>query len=779
MVDRILKISVGASRKSTSWKTIELHLREFYDKLKTPLRTQETLDVYLGMPKSKQDNLKDNGGFVGGQLDGNRIVKNLRGRDVVTLDLDHCPAGATEKVKQAVMKLGCTYCIYSTRKHRPSAPRLRVILPTNRTMTVDEYEPVARKLASLMLPDMSWYDPTTFEVTRLMYYPTCSCDGEFVYAADTEHDFIDVDGVLLLYDDWHDISSWAVVPGVEAKQQKAAEAEDPTAKKGIIGAFCRTYSITEAIDTFLPDEYIPAGADRYSYAKGSTSGGAIVYDDKFLFSHHATDPCSGRLVNAFDLVRLHKFGELDEKAAPGCPVTKLPSTTAMRDFVREDEKTQAALAQERSANIQLAFEQSLDAKGMTAEPDFAKHMADHLAALDGVMFTTDVLKQTLSVAGVQLWYDEITHKFRSVGTEQAFGIPESSVGNAMPSVIDDLYRQAKVDRAGTTTISDRMGLIWRQNRVNPVTDMLQNGLWDGADRVSILLDELMQLPQDDSTSRFLVQRWLSQCVALARNSDRQPYGAEGVLVLVGGQGIGKTSLFRRLAVEPDWFNEGAVLNFRDKDTLIGATDSWISELGEMERTLRSDEGALKAFITKPSDTLRRPYERAAEMHARRTSFCGTLNSERFLRDDTGNRRFWTVPITHIDTDRLFSLSDDWFRQLWFQVYDTWLEAGTQSYRLTREEQKLLNARNATRMEELPGEEELLEILDPDLPEEQWTFASATELVKLAGVHMDARRFGRVVNNVIASGEFPGAERRKGAKGKRGFWLPIAKDIDLV
>ena len=767
MTDRILKISVGASRKSTSWKTTELHLREFYDKLKTPLRTQETLDVYLSMPKSKQDNLKDNGGFVGGQLDGNRIVKNLKGRDVVTLDLDHCPAGATEKVKQAVMKLGCTYCIYSTRKHRPSAPRLRVILPTNRTMTVDEYEPVARKLASLMLPDMSWYDPTTFEVTRLMYYPTCSCDGEFVYVADTEHDFIDVDGVLLLYDDWHDISSWAVVPGVEAKQQKAAEAEDPTTKKGIVGAFCRTYSITEAIDTFLPDEYISAGADRYSYAKGSTSGGAIVYDDKFLFSHHATDPCSGRLVNAFDLVRLHKFGELDEKAAPGCPVTKLPSTTAMRDFVREDEKTQAALAQERSANIQLAFEQSLDAKGMTAEPNFAKHMADHLAALDGVMFTTDVLKQTLSVAGVQLWYDEITHKFRSVGTEQAFGIPESSVGNAMPSVIDDLYRQAKVDRAGTTTISDRMGLIWRQN-----------GLWDGADRVSILLDELMQLPQDDNTSRFLVQRWLSQCVALARNSDRQPYGAEGVLVLVGGQGIGKTSLFRRLAVEPDWFNEGAVLNFRDKDTLIGATDSWISELGEMERTLRSDEGALKAFITKPSDTLRRPYERAAEMHARRTSFCGTLNSERFLRDDTGNRRFWTVPITHIDTDRLFSLSDDWFRQLWYQVYDTWLEAGTQSYRLTREEQKLLNARNATRMEELPGEEELLEILDPDLPEEQWTLASATELVKLAGVHMDARRFSRVAKNVIASGKFPGAAQKR-TMYKRGFWLPIAKDIDLV
>lgn len=778
MIYRTLKISLGGSRKSTSWHTTELLLREFYDKLKVPVRTQETLDEYLGLPRTKQDSLKDQGGFVGGQLDGNRVVKNLKGRDAVTLDLDHCPVGSTEEIKLAVKKLCCTYCLYSTRKHRPSAPRLRVVIPTNRTMTIDEYEPVARKLAALIQPDMNWFDPTTFEVTRLMYFPTCSSDGEFVYDEDVTHGMVDIDKTLAMYRDWTDISSWPVVPGVEAKQRKAAEAEDPTTKKGIIGAFCRAYSISDAIETFLPDEYISAGADRYTYAQGSTSGGAIVYDDKFLYSHHATDPCSGRLVNAFDLVRLHRFGELDEKAAPGCPVTKLPSTTAMRDFVREDEKTQAALAQERSANIQLAFEQSLDAQGTTAEPDIVKRMADHLAALDGVMFTTDVLKQTLSVAGVQLWYDEITHKFRSVGTEQAFGIPESSVGNAMPSVIDDLYRQARVDRAGTTTISDRMGLIWRQNRVNPVTDMLQNGLWDGADRVSILLDELMQLPQDDSTSRFLVQRWLSQCVALARNSDRQPYGAEGVLVLVGGQGIGKTSLFRRLAVEPDWFNEGAVLNFRDKDTLIGATDSWISELGEMERTLRSDEGALKAFITKPSDTLRRPYERSAEMHARRTSFCGTLNSERFLRDDTGNRRFWTVPITHIDTDRLFSLSDDWFRQLWFQVYDTWLGAGTQSYRLSREEQTLLNARNATRMEELPGEEELLEILDPDLPETEWSFASATELARLAGVRMDARRVSKATRNIIASGKFPNA-KPKTIRGKRGFWLPIAKDIELT
>ena len=100
------------------------------------------------------------------------------------------------------------------------------------------------------------------------------------------------------------------------------------AKRGVIGAFCRTYSVTQAMERFIPGMYGETDiSGRYTYTGGSTAGGAIVYDgDRFLYSHHATDPCSGLLVNAFDLVRLHKYGDLDGDAKEGTPVSKLPSS---------------------------------------------------------------------------------------------------------------------------------------------------------------------------------------------------------------------------------------------------------------------------------------------------------------------------------------------------------------------------------------------------------------------------------------------------------------------
>lgn len=116
----------------------------------------------------------------------------------------------------------------------------------------------------------------------------------------------------------------------------------------MIGAFCRTYSVTQAMERFIPGMYeetdIPG---RYTYTGGSTAGGAIVYDgDRFLYSHHATDPCSGLLVNAFDLVRLHKYGDLDGDAKEGTPVSKLPSFVAMSRLALEDRQVSDLMSKE-------------------------------------------------------------------------------------------------------------------------------------------------------------------------------------------------------------------------------------------------------------------------------------------------------------------------------------------------------------------------------------------------------------------------------------------------
>ena len=195
------------------------------------------------------------------------------------------------------------------------------------------FRSLARKIASLI--GMEFCDPSTFEASRLMYFPSCSSDSDYVYIYE-DLPFLSVDITLAMYSDWRDASEWAQVPGARDKFMSAIrKQEEPTDKKGVVGAFCRTYDVIRAMDELIPGEYTPCDTadDRYTYREGSTSGGAVVYGDgKFLFSHHATDPCSGRLVNSFDLVRLNKFGELDDTAVFGTPTVKLPSYKAMCEF---------------------------------------------------------------------------------------------------------------------------------------------------------------------------------------------------------------------------------------------------------------------------------------------------------------------------------------------------------------------------------------------------------------------------------------------------------------
>ena len=344
-----IRISIGGSRKATYWPENVLLWTEFVDKLKTPIRGTETFDEYISMPKSRQDELKDVGGFVGGTFEHERRkTAYIKGRDLITLDMDNIPAGQTGDVLKRISGLGCCAAVYSTRKHAEYAPRLRVIIPLDRTAVPDEYEPAARKIAELI--GIQFCDPTTFDVSRLMYWPSCCADSAYVSEA-YDNPFCSLDGILAMYGDWTDVSQWPQVPGSEAiERRRLAKQEDPTAKHGIIGAFCRSYTITEAMDKFIPGMYEPTDMQgRYTFTGGSTAGGAIVYDgDKFLYSHHATDPCSGLLVNAFDMVRLHKYGDLDNDAKENTPVNKLPSYTAMTRLVLDDKTVSDRMSRERS-----------------------------------------------------------------------------------------------------------------------------------------------------------------------------------------------------------------------------------------------------------------------------------------------------------------------------------------------------------------------------------------------------------------------------------------------
>ena len=350
--DGKITIAEGRNRKETNWRNREISWGQLLARIGVTRRTGETLDEYRKMPKSQQDEIKDVGGFVGGTLKGGRRkADSVAWRQIISLDADHAPRNFWSGVE---MLTGYAMAVYSTHKHTPEAPRLRLLIPLSRPVTAEEYQAVSRRIAADL--GIDHFDDTTFEPSRLMYWPSTSLDGEFFFQT-IDEGWINPDDVLSRYADWRDPAQWPESSRANQERKKLADKQgDPTEKSGIVGAFCRTYSIEDAITKFLPDIYIPCDVEgRFTYVDGSTSGGLVLYEDHFAFSHHGTDPISGRLCNAFDLVRIHKFGELDDEAKPGTPPAKMPSFREMNRLATGDEPVRITLGEERLASALSDF----------------------------------------------------------------------------------------------------------------------------------------------------------------------------------------------------------------------------------------------------------------------------------------------------------------------------------------------------------------------------------------------------------------------------------------
>ncbi len=409
------------------------------------------MEEYLSFPKAKQDELKDVGGFVGGTFANDiRKAAYVTGRDLLTLDMDQIPAGGTDAILKRVAGLGCAAVVYSTRKHTGYAPRLRIVVPLDQTASADEYEPAARKLASLI--GMEYCDPTTFDVARLMYWPSCCADGEYLCEL-FDHPFCSLTGLLGMYGDWTDVSQWPQVPGVDAvERRRLAKQEDPTTKRGIIGAFCRTYTISQAMEKFIPGMYEPTDIDgRYTYTGGSKVGVALVYEGHlFLYSHHSTDRGSGLLVKAFDRVRLQRYGDKDQDAKDGTPVNKLPSFVAMSRMAGEDRAVSDLLTREKLDQARRYGDKDQDAKDGTPVnklPSFVamSRMAGEDRAVSDLL-TREKLDQARQAfqtpEGRELPEEDLTWASRL--THDGNGKVEKTINNAVIVLQNDPLLKGKI-----------------------------------------------------------------------------------------------------------------------------------------------------------------------------------------------------------------------------------------------------------------------------------------------------------------------------------------------
>lgn len=357
--------------------------------------------------------------------------------------------------------------------------------------------------------------------------------------------------------------------------------------------------------------------------------------------------------------------------------------------------------------------------------------------------TEETLDEYLASNGITVRLNVITHEVEVGGVGGCYN-PESTRNDLPVILYDELKQRFRCDKQ---TLCDLLNLIAGRNRYNPVLELIDLCEWDGEDYLGQLV-EILGIREDDTLSQTLLYKWAVQCYQLLHNQIGLNVSADGMLVLQGPQGCGKTSFVRQIGIRPDFVKLGQWINPKDKDTMLRCTSAWIVELGEIETTLRSDLERLKAFITAESDEYRLPYARAANKTARRTSLVGTCNSERFLIDPTGSRRFWTIPVDHIDLNRLLN-----FHALRFWRQIKVLCAGNpDDFRLTKEEQQQLALRNTAHEKPLKAQLEIEDIIaeaeaDPDSYEWRLTTVSAFKEEYSSLRRYDVRQIGAALDKL--------------------------------
>lgn len=644
-----MKIAYGNSRMDKKWKNSDINWEDFCSRVKTTQRTTETVEEYRKMRKGGQDSIKDVGGFVGGHLkDGRRKKGNVLSRSMLTLDMDYGTSTIWEEIS-TFFPYQC--CIYSTHKHTPENPRLRLIIPLLHDVGEEEYAAVSRMVAKEIGIDL--FDDTTYEPERLMYWPSTSRNGIFVYE-EKDGSLLDPDVFLNKYDDWRDTSTWPVSSRQsEVIDRSLKEQADPLSKEGVIGTFCRTYSVSSAIDMFLKDIYEPSAmTGRYDYIPADSSAGVILYDDKFAYSHHATDPANGRLLNAFDLVRIHKFGHLDDRATESTPPSKLPSFINMCEFAIQDDEVKAQFTKER---MELAT------------IDFTEDNWQTALELDKQGKIKDTLDNIVLIIRNDSELESIAFNKHRDGIDARDGLPwEQMKGgwNDSDNAALKVYLSNKYGIYSPTKTKDAILAVAAERSYHPIKEYLDHlPEWDGIDRVETLLIDYFNAT-DNSYTRAVTRKMMVAAVARIVHPGTK---FDSVLILNGPQGIGKSTFFAKLA--GDWFSDSLTLtDMKDKAGPEKLQGYWILELGELAGMRKTDVEVVKSFISRSDDKYRASYGVNVESHPRQCIIVGSTNAESgFLRDITGNRRFWPVRISGDGKRKAWQMSIYDVEQIWAET----------------------------------------------------------------------------------------------------------------
>lgn len=631
---RELAFCLGNSRAALVWHPGKMTMEALWEKLQNPIRTAETAAEYHAMKKSERDAVKDKGGFFAGTLKGTRRkATEVISRSMITLDHDRLKPGCFD----AFTFKHCAI-VYTTHSHTPEAPRARILVPLTRDVTPDEYNAIARYLADEI--GMDTVDLCSFKINQLMYWPTASSDGEYI-CRQYEGDWLDPDVFLAAHPNWQDCSSLPTAPGEkEAVERERKRQADPLSKEGIVGAFCRAYPIQEVMQTFLSDVYEPTtDENRWGYTKSASIPGVMIYDGKFAYSHHASDPAYGKLCNTYDLVGTHLFdGDF----------------TRMAEFAAKDEKVRTLALKERQDRAVEEFAEEEDWKAKLVRQKKSTQLENSLYNIKLIMQNDPYMKNIV--------FNQLAD-----GMEIKGEVPWSHPGKfwrdaddaQLICYVDDNYgtfSARNYDIAVAKAVDDRS--------YHPIREYFTAlPPWDGVARVDTLLVDYLGAA-DNAYTRAVSRKVL--CAAYRRIKE-PGIKFDYMPVLNGAQGIGKSTFIANLGM--DWFSDSLTLSdMNDKTAAEKLQGYWILEIGELAGMKKADLDKVKAFVSRVDDKYRASFGRRVTSHPRQCVFFGTTNSENgYLRDITGNRRYWNIKLSGSSKYRPWQMTSELVQQIWAEV----------------------------------------------------------------------------------------------------------------
>lgn len=709
----LIRFSVGRGRNLGKAKNVALPFRQFANRFKEPVRTGERFKDYLKLPHAEQVTLKGiNGWYFRSQIKGKKRNRDSAlPSDLITLDFDNATPEFAERILAGEVLPDTLWICHSSRRHTDDSPRLRLIIVLATPLSNDDYGPISRIICHLIDPEMSMVDPVSFRPAQMMFMPTTSKDGDWLYHEnkgqpldwETEAEIFN-----LTVGDWHD---YRLLPTVESENLRARvdKAEDPTTKEGLVGDFCRAYSVPEAIEKFLPDIYEPvadhSAKPRYTYLGGTTANGAVVEDDGlFLYSHHGSDPCGDMLVNAFDLVRIHKFGDLDEDVSDDTPQGKRPSWKAMFDFVSDDPGFRESRVRSRY-NLTAQFtDDDVEAEPAPVpartdsgyvpqrpgarRPKPAKNWVAGLElSRDGRIIGTpaNVLEIIRSDRRLRecMEFNEFTQtvvtrvQLDLHGTGMSPPVPRDTVngdrwGDHLTARVRALLSwQNGDDKPGwgvtvpTGSVDEAVEIAARDLPFHPVKDTLLSAEWDGTARLDTFFHDMLGCDNDAYTraaSRLFFVAAVARVFEPGHKFDYVP-------ILEGPQGVRKSTFVSCIA--SGYFGE-LTANFDDERAMVESMrGKLIVEFPELSSMKRSTLEATKAMVSRTMSTVRMAYARREDDFPRQCVFMGTTNEATYLVDRTGNRRWWPIPVKveSIDTDLVEALMP----QIWAEAVHVYHE----------------------------------------------------------------------------------------------------------